>query len=102
MSTFNVDNEIDTLVDKLGTQFKVRIKKLITRSEKLVLKQYIASQKETMRVTRGTRVSRTQQSKTQDKSKKGKSKAVRARKVHHREKEYKYNDDEFVYSDDSE
>ena len=51
MSTFEIDTEIDKLVDKLTDQFKTKLKKLIARSEKLVLKQYIASQKETLRVT---------------------------------------------------
>ena len=34
--------------------FKKRLAKIVTRSEKLVLKQYIASQKETARATRGS------------------------------------------------
>jgi len=55
MSTFHIDNEIDNLVDKLTDQFKTRLKKIVRRSEKLILKQYIASQRETMRATRGTR-----------------------------------------------
>jgi|TARA_B110000263_G_C14918318_1_gene333585 maltodextrin utilization protein YvdJ len=52
MSIFQIDTEMDKLIDKLTDQFKTRLKKLVLRSEKLVLKQYIASQKETMRATR--------------------------------------------------
>ena len=52
MSNFEVDVEINKLVDKLTNQFKIKLKKLVRRSEKLVLKQYIASQKETLRVAR--------------------------------------------------
>ena len=104
MSTFNIDEEVDNLVDKLTEQFKMRLKKLITRSEKLVLKQYIASQKETMRVTRGTK------SKPKSKPKaraKPRAKAVArgkgvARKAPQREQEYEYNDNDFLSSDDSE
>lgn len=58
MSSFEIDDEIDKLVDKLTDQFRTRLKKLVARSEKLVLRQYIASQKETARVTRGTRISK--------------------------------------------
>jgi hypothetical protein len=47
MSNFNVDEEVDILVDKLVEQFKVKLKKLIMKDEKIVLRQYILSQKET-------------------------------------------------------
>ena len=104
MSTFNIVKEVDNLVDKLTEQFKMRLKKLITRSEKLILKQYIASQKETMRVTRGTK------SKPKSKPKarpKPRAKAVAsgrgvARKAPQREQEYEYNEDDFLSSDESE
>ena len=50
MSTpFQIDEEIDKLIDKFTDDLRVRIKKAIVRSEKLVLKQYMASQKETLR-----------------------------------------------------
>jgi len=52
MSNFNIDDEIDKDVDKLAAQLKTRLKKLVIRSEKLILKQYIASQKETSRLAK--------------------------------------------------
>ena len=54
MSTFNIDDEIDKLVDKLSDQLKTKLRKMVERSEKIVLKQYIASQKETARVVKTT------------------------------------------------
>jgi hypothetical protein len=50
-NNFSIEEEIDAVVDKMAEQLKVRLKKLVNRSEKIVLKQYIASQKETTRVT---------------------------------------------------
>jgi hypothetical protein len=49
MSTtiFQIDEEIDKLVDKFSQELKLRLKKTVMRSQKVVLKQYIASQKET-------------------------------------------------------
>lgn len=51
MGDFQIDNEIDKLVDKFADDLKVRLKKLVIRSEKLVLKQYqgavMATKKET-------------------------------------------------------
>lgn len=48
MSTpFQVDEEIDKLVDKFAEDLKIRIKKIVVKSEKIMLKQYIASQRET-------------------------------------------------------
>lgn len=52
MSNFSIDDEIDKAVDKLADQLKTRLKKLVIRSEKMVLKQYIASQKETTRTAK--------------------------------------------------
>ena len=52
MSNFKIDDEIDIVVDKLAEQLKSRLKKLVLRSEKTILKQYIASQKETTRVAK--------------------------------------------------
>lgn len=49
-NNFSIDEEIDAAVDKLAEQLKARLKKLVVRSEKIVLKQYIATQKETTRV----------------------------------------------------
>lgn len=45
MSTFNIDEEIDKLIDKFSDQIRTRLKKMVERSEKQVLRQYIASQK---------------------------------------------------------
>lgn len=50
MSTdFQIDQEIDKIVDKLALDLKTKLKKVVIRSEKLMLKQYIASQKDTMK-----------------------------------------------------
>jgi hypothetical protein len=44
MSTsFQIDYEIDKLIDKFTDELKIRIKKSVVRSEKLVLKEYITS-----------------------------------------------------------
>lgn len=50
MSNFNIDDEIDKTIDKIIEQLKFRLKKLVVRSEKQILRQYIASQKETTKV----------------------------------------------------
>ena len=96
MSTFRIDDEIDKLVDKLTEQFKMRLKKLIKRSEKLVLKQYIASQKETMRAARGTlpKSSAKSKSKLTVRSKTRTADKPRGKKlrVPHCEKDYQYED----------
>lgn len=97
MSTFHMDEEIDKLVDKLTEQFKTRLKKLVTRNEKLVLKQYIASQKETMRVARGTRSKSKPKSKPRPRTQAVARPRGKARRVPHREKDYAY--EEFVSSD---
>lgn len=55
MSNFNVDNEVDLLVDKLVEQFKTKLKKLIIKDEKQVLRQYIMSQKETTKAVKVTK-----------------------------------------------
>ena len=44
---FQIDEEINKLVDKFSEELKLRLKKAVMRSEKLVLKQYMASQRET-------------------------------------------------------
>ena len=46
-STFDINDEIDRLVDKLASDLKVRLKKSVARSEKLVVKQYTTEQKST-------------------------------------------------------
>lgn len=65
MSNFSIDDEID----KLTEQFKVKLKKLILRSEKIVLKQYIASQKESAHNTkfRGNRINNNSNQNTSNK-----------------------------------
>lgn len=47
MNTFDIDSEIDRLVEKFSEELRTRLKKVVARSEKLVLKQYISSQKTT-------------------------------------------------------
>lgn len=47
MNTFDIDSEIDKLVEKFSDELKTRLKKIVSRSEKLLLKQYITSQKNT-------------------------------------------------------
>ena len=44
-SNFDIDREIDALVDKLAEQLKTRLHRLVERSEKQVLKQYQATMK---------------------------------------------------------
>ena len=44
---FDIDKEIDKITTKLMKQFKTKLKKLVVKSEKLVLKHYILSQKGT-------------------------------------------------------
>ncbi len=41
----NIEEEIDILVDKIGTQLKSRMKKLVLKYEKQVLRDYILSVK---------------------------------------------------------
>jgi hypothetical protein len=58
MNNFDIDIEIDKLVDKLCEQFKSRLKKLVVRSEKKVLRDYIASQKSSTKQTRTRKTSK--------------------------------------------
>ena len=51
---FQIDEEIDKLIDKFSEDLKIRLKKIIIRSEKLVLKQYIASQRETAKAKKSS------------------------------------------------
>lgn len=53
---FNIDNEIDVIFDKFTEQMKSRLKKLVEKSNKTVLKQYIASQKETGRIVKDSNI----------------------------------------------
>lgn len=54
MNNFDIDQEIDALVDKTVDQLKIRLKKTFERHQKLMLKQYIASQKETRKDTKSS------------------------------------------------
>jgi hypothetical protein len=55
MSVYNVNDEIDSLVDivfeKISKTLKEKLKKIILKSEKTILRQYVASQKETAKIT---------------------------------------------------
>tara|TARA_B110000259_G_C13814510_1_gene322116 strand:- start:317 stop:595 length:279 start_codon:yes stop_codon:yes gene_type:complete len=55
MSVYNVNDEIDSLVDivfeKISKTLKEKLKKIILKSEKTILRQYVASQKETVKIT---------------------------------------------------
>lgn len=53
-TVFQIDEEIDKLIDKFSEELKIRLKKAIMRSEKLVLKQYIASQRETSKAKKSS------------------------------------------------
>lgn len=91
MSNFNIEDEIDNLIDKLSEQLKIRLKKLVARSEKLVLKEYITSQKSKVQKPvveqRGNRnIVKTR--KTEHKKVTGKTKVVRKAVPPKREREY--------------
>ena len=53
---FQIDEEIDKLVDKFSEELKLRLKKAVMRSEKLVLKQYMASQRETAKAKKSSKI----------------------------------------------
>ena len=53
-TVFQIDEEIDKLIDKFSEELKIRLKKAIMRSEKIVLKQYIASQRETAKAKKSS------------------------------------------------
>ena len=62
MSNFDINEEIDKLVDKLASKLKTQLKSAVTKSEKQILKQYIAAQKDTSKSTKSiknTKVSST-------------------------------------------
>ena len=52
MNEFNLENEIDKLMDKLTSDLKIRITKLVLRNEKILLKQNALSQKTTTSVSK--------------------------------------------------
>uniref|UniRef100_A0A6C0CYX9 Uncharacterized protein n=1 Tax=viral metagenome TaxID=1070528 RepID=A0A6C0CYX9_9ZZZZ len=43
----SMDEEIDKLVDKFSNDLKVKLKKMVERQEKMLVKQLLASQKNT-------------------------------------------------------
>lgn len=51
-SSFDIDIEIDECIDKLAEVLKVKIKKLVQRSERDVLKQYIEQQKSELAIAK--------------------------------------------------
>tara|TARA_Y100000389_G_C17421032_1_gene496735 strand:- start:1339 stop:1623 length:285 start_codon:yes stop_codon:yes gene_type:complete len=54
MSNYNINDEIDQLVDslfeKMSITIKEKLKKSVAKSEKILLRQYVASQKETAKL----------------------------------------------------
>ena len=85
MSTFRIDDEIDKAVDRFSQQLREKLKKLVAKDAKYVLKQYIASQKETARMA---------------KSSSNMPAFRRSSKAPSREKEYRYHSEsENDYSD---
>jgi hypothetical protein len=80
MSNFDINVEIDKIVDKIALQLKTRMKAMVLRSEKQVLRQYIASQKDTTKSSIKT-------SKNNDVSKVS-IKSEPVRRVHKRENQY--------------
>lgn len=101
MNNLNIDEEIDNTIDKMAEALKVRIKKLVERSEKQMLKQYIASQKETGRLTKGVISSRNTRDNQSPKKTAGASKKAPVRRnAPKREADYRSSSDS--YSSDSE
>lgn len=100
MSIFNIDDEIDKTVDKIADQLKSRLKKLVIRSEKQVLRQYIASQKETtkMKYNNDNVIEKLKKSKkkSNDNKKVNISKKIHSRHIPKREDDYdEFSDSEY-------
>lgn len=55
MSNFNINDEIDKIVDKIADQLKARLKSIVVRGEKQVLRQYMASQKDTAKTSKNVK-----------------------------------------------
>ena len=55
MSNFDINEEIDKLVDKLASKLKTQLKSAVAKSEKQILRQYIASQKDTAKSIKSTK-----------------------------------------------
>jgi hypothetical protein len=100
-AAFQIDDEIDKLLVKFTEDLRVRLKKAVIRSEKLVLKQYIASQKETVRVSKTQssekstpRVNQSEKvCKSKIKSSSNRDLPKSPKNVHRREQDYKYTSD---------
>lgn len=58
MSNFDINEEIDKLVDKLASKLKAQLKSVAAKSEKQILKQYIASQKDTAKSIKTTKITK--------------------------------------------
>ena len=56
MSNFDINVEIDKLVDKLTSKLKTQLKSAVAKSEKQILRQYIASQKDTAKSSKNIKV----------------------------------------------
>lgn len=81
MTTFDIDIEIDKLIDTFAEDLKTKLKKATVRSEKQTLKQYITSQKSTEEV-----IQKNVKKPTKNKKKQVKNKKTPPR----REQEYRY------------
>ena len=55
MSNFDINDEIDKLIEKTCVKLKTQMKSLIARSEKQAIKQYLASQKHTSKSTKNVK-----------------------------------------------
>ena len=77
---FQIDEEIDKLVDKFSEELKLRLKKAVMRSEKLVLKQYMASQRETAKAKKSSKITEVKVV-TSPKKNSGSSKSSTSKKI---------------------
>jgi len=55
MSNFDINEEIDKIVDKSCLTLKSRIKTIVERSQKQLIRQYIASQKDTTKTAKAVK-----------------------------------------------
>ena len=101
MSTFNIDEEIDKLVDKFSDQLRSRLKKMVERSEKQVLRQYMASQKETSKVVKPKESKKRELVVTKPQKVVVGSVQTKKGAPHKREAEYGYSSSESEYDSDN-
>jgi hypothetical protein len=90
MTTFEIDKEIDIIVNKLAEDLKIKLKKAIIKSEKQVLKQYIISQKQTTSKINLGNKNKPNVNNKKEKEKENKYKESYKRKSPKREKDYNY------------